>query len=980
MSLAENLIGKVLDKKYLVEKILGQGGMGAVFLATHVGTRRPVALKIIMPRYMNQVEFVERFKREARASGQLLHPHVVNVTDFGFAATGQDQVAYLVMEYLNGKTLAELLQEHPRLPLKTTVDIIEQVCLAIQEAHRKGIIHRDLKPENIFLQDNGRGSFLVKVLDFGIAKLNEAASVAITHTALPESEETEATTLVQESVSQAVASQIGVGSIETAPAAFLDQTQVSFGKDTDDTCQHLDGTALYPASGGNQAALTPAAASSEKSRHGSSSHQVPNENDVTLQISSVATPSDAQNSRSEPVSELVTNVGTVLGTPHYMSPEQCQGIAIDQRSDLYSLGVILYRMLTGEVLFTGSFPQLLYKHINQEPPDPREKNPRLPMGIVRLLKAALSKEPDRRPPSAQAFAAALKANAEGERPIFQAAWDLFSQHRWPLLSLSALVHVPYFVVTGLIFTAWLTLLRESGPMPISTLRQFHSWSWLLTGGLLLWAGAINGAAFHPLVALCQLYPDRRVSLSATAKAFFSHWGQLTGTAMRLVFTLLFRFGRLSPQKKGTLVGMALFAPVLVTENITGREVLERSETLVRRFSPPMGAILVRYALLILFALLAAPGMFVMTGLFFSTLGEEKAEMLVGHSGTLSGLVWVALVFSFVPWLVVTLGVPYLATVASLFYDKLCQIGGEQTGAEDAEEPVELVEFKSVPFYRKPVAAFALTWVVLFGAWMGLKDRLLLIATGNKLNRMAETALAVGANPNARIRPEFFSDFETTPLLKALEADDPKMVNLLLDAGADVNLTNINGWTPLMQVISVEQDDLVALLLRRNAKVNVQHNQGGTPLIEATQHGNLDLIEELFRFNANPNLSLNSGETALMIAVDKGYLYAARELLQHGANLDAQDAEGWSPMLLAAKHGDPHMLRLLLEFHADANWTDPEGWTPLLIAAGRGHTEAVKVLLAAGADRTVVMNDQTPRQIADERGFKEIVELLDAAKP
>ncbi|HNC45196.1 MAG TPA: serine/threonine-protein kinase, partial [Acidobacteriota bacterium] len=156
MAVVVDIIGKVLDKKYLIQKILGQGGMGAVYQATHIGTRRPVALKIIMPRFMNEVEFVERFKREARASGQLIHPHVVNVTDFGFAAIGSEQVAYLVMEYLKGQTLAELLASYPQLPLKTTVEIVEQVCLAIQEAHHRGIVHRDLKPENIFLQDDGR--------------------------------------------------------------------------------------------------------------------------------------------------------------------------------------------------------------------------------------------------------------------------------------------------------------------------------------------------------------------------------------------------------------------------------------------------------------------------------------------------------------------------------------------------------------------------------------------------------------------------------------------------------------------------------------------------------------------------------------------------------------------------------------------------------------------------------------------------------
>src|SRR5580704_3493091 len=102
--LAENLIGLVVDNKYKVEKQLGRGGMGAVYLATHLGTDRPVALKVIVPQFNAKDEFVERFRREAKAAGRLRHPNVVDVTDFGFATVGNDRVAYLVMEYLDGCT------------------------------------------------------------------------------------------------------------------------------------------------------------------------------------------------------------------------------------------------------------------------------------------------------------------------------------------------------------------------------------------------------------------------------------------------------------------------------------------------------------------------------------------------------------------------------------------------------------------------------------------------------------------------------------------------------------------------------------------------------------------------------------------------------------------------------------------------------------------------------------------------------------
>ena len=171
-------IGQVLDDKYRLERLLGRGGMGAVYLASHLGTERYVALKLITPQFMRNEEFVARFKREARAAGRLRHPNVVDVTDFGFADAGRETVAYLVMEYLDGCTLGDVLSEEKRLPLDWVVDILEQVCSAVHEAHQQGIVHRDLKPENIWLEPNRLGGYRVKVLDFGIAKLAEAEAEA----------------------------------------------------------------------------------------------------------------------------------------------------------------------------------------------------------------------------------------------------------------------------------------------------------------------------------------------------------------------------------------------------------------------------------------------------------------------------------------------------------------------------------------------------------------------------------------------------------------------------------------------------------------------------------------------------------------------------------------------------------------------------------------------------------------------------------
>src|SRR6266850_3857083 len=171
-------VGQTLDEKYRLERLLGRGGMGAVYLASHMGTERYVALKLITPQFMRNEEFVARFKREARAAGRLRHPNVVDVTDFGFARAGTESVAYLVMEYLDGCTLSDVLAEEKRLPLYWVVDILEQVCSAVHEAHQQGVVHRDLKPDNIWLEPNGLGGYRVKVLDFGIAKLGDVANAA----------------------------------------------------------------------------------------------------------------------------------------------------------------------------------------------------------------------------------------------------------------------------------------------------------------------------------------------------------------------------------------------------------------------------------------------------------------------------------------------------------------------------------------------------------------------------------------------------------------------------------------------------------------------------------------------------------------------------------------------------------------------------------------------------------------------------------
>src|SRR6204780_4898980 len=166
------MIGEILDAKYRIDKQLGAGGMGNVYLATHLGTTRVVAVKGIAPRWAAIPQFLARFQREAQACGRLRHPNIVNVTDFGIAKAASGDMPYLVMEFLDGQTLSDFQKANPRVALPLIADLLDQIGLALAEAHRQGIVHRDLKPDNVWLEPNGRGGYTVKVLDFGVAKVN----------------------------------------------------------------------------------------------------------------------------------------------------------------------------------------------------------------------------------------------------------------------------------------------------------------------------------------------------------------------------------------------------------------------------------------------------------------------------------------------------------------------------------------------------------------------------------------------------------------------------------------------------------------------------------------------------------------------------------------------------------------------------------------------------------------------------------------
>jgi len=379
------LTGAVLDGKYRIGHIIGQGGMGAVYQARHVGTERPVAVKVLLASLVRSPDAVERFRREARAAGRLRHPNIVDVTDFGIAQIADQAVAYLVMEYLEGSTLRRVLEERGALPVEIVVGIVEQIAVAIDAAHHAGIIHRDLKPDNVWLIADARGGFTVRVLDFGIARLSGETRIV----PIPV-------------VVDAAAPTVGAGTdtpVATPPLSPNDPV------DPDATMARTD----------------------ERS-------------DSTT-------------------TDRLTVAGSTLGTPHYMSPEQCDGRDADERSDIYSLGVMTYEMLAGRRPFSGGLLQLIDQHLRVAPP-PLDG---IPTGIATVVLRAMSKDPGERYSSARALAGSLRVAAEGPGTILRRSIALYAERFNEFLRISVSVSRPPMILAcALILGAILTTIL-AGP-------------------------------------------------------------------------------------------------------------------------------------------------------------------------------------------------------------------------------------------------------------------------------------------------------------------------------------------------------------------------------------------------------------------------------------------------------------------------------------------------------------------------------------
>ncbi len=283
--------GHLLDGKYRVISRLGGGGMGAVYKARHELMDRLVAIKVIHSHLVDPEndEFLKRFTREAKTTSKIRHPNAIIVHDFGIA----DARPYIVMEYIDGRALEEVLIQQGPFDVPSTIELMQQVCGALAAAHAVGVIHRDLKPANIMLADGIDSCSAVRVVDFGIAKV-------------------------------------------------LGQS------DSDDPT-------------------------------------------------------------------VMTKTGGILGTPSYMSPEQARGRKLDARSDIYSLGIVIYELLTGEVPFQAdSSMDVILQHINDTPGSLRELKPELkiPEAVERVVLKALAKKPNNRQQSVEELLRELQAAAE----------------------------------------------------------------------------------------------------------------------------------------------------------------------------------------------------------------------------------------------------------------------------------------------------------------------------------------------------------------------------------------------------------------------------------------------------------------------------------------------------------------------------------------------------------------------------------------
>ncbi|HYV24575.1 MAG TPA: serine/threonine-protein kinase [Pyrinomonadaceae bacterium] len=622
MNNLEHYVGQVLDEKYRLERLLGQGGMGAVYLATHLGTDRYVALKLIAPQFMQNQEFVERFKREARAAGRLRHPNVVDVTDFGFSGSEADRVAYLVMEYLDGCTLSDVLIEENRLPLYWVVDILEQVCSAVHEAHQQGIVHRDLKPDNIWLEPNGLGGYRVKVLDFGIAKLGEVSSALPLPRHIEPITTEEAPTLIP------------------SPAGDS-ATVASTASKTQAASPELEAATLIQSPDDPNGFATPLADNDQATRMFGKGRET-----VVSPLTTIAPAADETGS--------LTRVGAILGTPLYMSPEQCRGERLDARSDIYSLGIIAYQMLTGAPPFTGDTSTIIRAHKENQAPPVRELNKKVPKRVSGVIMSTLVKDREQRPQTAMAFANAMRANADGLGALYRRAFSLYSEYFPKFLKLSFLAHIPVIIVTILALAYRFAEprlglgMKLSLGIPLALLQVVSSFI----------SGSIISGVTAVIVTQLAVAPMKPVELRAAFAIMRRRWKPFLKTALNVIIRMAIGYILLVIPGIVVQVRYLLWGPVVLMEGLEGKAALKRARALASRSWRT-----IILAMLIQFCVPAIVGAAIGALIGFNQTAQHTHALRVKLTGQFAQLINIFVL-------------PLLAIVPALLYLKMRQFGGE----------------------------------------------------------------------------------------------------------------------------------------------------------------------------------------------------------------------------------------------------------------------------------------------------------------
>ena len=684
-------IGRVLDEKYRLERLLGRGGMGAVYLATHLGTERYVALKLITPQFMSNEEFVARFKREARAAGRLRHPNVVDVTDFGFAHAGAETVAYLVMEYLDGCTLGDVLIEEKRLPLEWVVDILEQVCSAVHEAHQQGVVHRDLKPENIWLEPNRLGGYRVKVLDFGIAKLAEADTDenvpnSTNATASPKFSTASATSGVRETAFKAKQA--------TSPPVVEPQRENLEPKgealEIDTLVYSAGPLGQSPAEQNAAASLTSTQRAAEDQNTQILAHASANAGAAAAmpQRSTLSSDEDDEGYRTLMFAEGtqralaahetrlranttrgagLTRVGAIMGTPLYMSPEQCAGKLLDARSDIYSLGVIAYQMLAGEPPFAGTTGNVMQQHINIAPPALRKRNEKVPKRAAQVVMSALSKKPEDRPQTAAAFASSLRARAEGVGALYRRAFALYSEHFPKFLKLSLIAHLPVIVITFLMMGMTLaehaidnhgTVAKVVFVIVLVVLVLLQVVAYFLA------AASISGMT-AVIVTQLTAAPLRPVELRLAFALLKRRWRPFLNTSIRMTLRIVFGFLLFVIPGIVITIRYALYAPVVLMEGLEKKAARRRARELGSR---SWRTIIIVSLLQFLIPVIVSAILGRFTQVQNTQSGIHLTNRSLSHQiyQQLSGLINIIIL-------------PLLSIVPALLYLKMRQLGGESLG-------------------------------------------------------------------------------------------------------------------------------------------------------------------------------------------------------------------------------------------------------------------------------------------------------------